>query len=90
MNLQKFSKYLAVFFISLFVLSGCGGNSGGEFKGGNQPAGGNNTKTANLTYKKNFSYDSTNRVVKEDFGNGKYIEYVYDKSGNLISQTVAK
>lgn len=40
MNLQKFSKYLAVFVISLLVLVGCGGSSGGDFKGGkNNPTG---------------------------------------------------
>ena len=44
----------------------------------------------NKTHQKSFSYDSTNRVVKEDLGDGNYIEYVYDDSGNLISQTVVK
>jgi len=90
MSLQKFSKYLAVFLISLLVLVGCGGsNDGGEFKGGNQSSD-NDSQTNITTYKKSFKYDSAGRVVKEDLGNGKYIEYVYDKSGNLISQTVAK
>lgn len=37
---------------------------------------------------KSFSYDNTNRVTKEDLGDGKYIEYIYDDSGNLVSQTV--
>ena len=90
MNLQKFSKYLAVFVISLLILVGCGGSSGGDFKGGNQSSTVNNTKTSISTYKKIFSYDSTNRVIKEDLGNGKYIEYIYDKSGNLISQKVVR
>jgi len=40
--------------------------------------------------KKTFSYDSVHRVVKEELGNGKYIEYIYDESGNLLSQKVVK
>ena len=48
------------------------------------------TNTTNKTHQKTFTYDSTNRVVKEDLGDGKYIEYIYDASGNLISQTVVK
>ena len=43
-----------------------------------------------VNIQKTFSYDSTNRVTKEDLGNGSYIEYTYDNSGNLISQTVVK
>ena len=45
---------------------------------------------ASITHQKSFSYDNTNRVVKEDLGNGNYIEYTYDDSGNLIKQTVVK
>ena len=41
-------------------------------------------------YKKSFSYDKTNRVTKEDLGNGNYIKYTYDNSGNLIKQEVGK
>jgi len=43
-----------------------------------------------ITYKKSFSYDEVNRLVREDLGNGTYIEYTYDDSGNLIKQTVVK
>ncbi len=55
MNLQKFSKYLAVFVISLLVLVGCGGSSGGDFKGGNQTGNGNNT-TKTYTLDKNSNH----------------------------------
>jgi len=39
---------------------------------------------------KSFSYDSLHRIVKEEIASGVYIEYVYDESGNLISQQVVK
>jgi len=59
------------------VFSGCGGGGGSD-------------TSISKTHKKTFSYDSTNRVTKEDLGNGSYIEYTYDDSGNLISQKVVK
>ena len=55
MNLQKFSKYLVVFLISLLVLVGCGGSDGGEFKGDNQSSSGNNTKTYTLDKNSNHA-----------------------------------
>ncbi|CAA6799323.1 MAG: Fimh-like protein [uncultured Sulfurovum sp.] len=55
------------------------------------------TRTVNVvrnitqqTILKTFTYDDTNRVVKEDLGDGSYIEYIYDDSGNLIQQNVVK
>ena len=45
---------------------------------------------ANKEYQKTFVYDSANRVVTEDFGNGQSIEYVYDDSGNLIQQKIVR
>ena len=60
--------------------------SGGGFSGG----GSSSISSINKTHKKTYSYDSTNRVTKEDLGNGSYIEYIYDDSGNLISQQVIK
>ena len=47
------------------------------------------TNVINIKYKK-YIYDSTNKVVKEDLGNGIYIEYTYDDSGNLIQQNIVK
>jgi YD repeat-containing protein len=49
-----------------------------------------NNSTQTVTYDKSVSYDSLNRVTKEDLGNGSYIEYTYDDSGNLISQKVVQ
>ena len=51
------------------------------------------TRTVNVTslqmkLSKNYIYDSYGRVIKEDLGGGKYIEYTYDDNGNLINQTV--
>lgn len=36
------------------------------------------------TIEKSVDYDNAGRVVKEDLGNGRYIEYIYDENGNLI------
>ena len=36
------------------------------------------------TIEKSVDYDNAGRVVREDLGNGRYIEYVYDKNGNLL------
>ncbi len=41
-------------------------------------------------FSKSIDYDLYGRVVKEDLGDGKYIEYIYDDSGNLIKQNVVK
>lgn len=49
-----------------------------------------NKPSTKKIYQKSFTYDTTNRVVKEDLGNGSYIEYIYDNSGNLIKQIVVK
>jgi YD repeat-containing protein len=36
------------------------------------------------TVEKAVEYDSAGRVVREDLGDGRYIEYVYDENGNLL------
>jgi len=54
MTINKFSKYIAIFLISLLVLVGCGGsNDGGEFKDNNQSA--NDTKTYNIDKNSNHA-----------------------------------
>ncbi len=35
-----------------------------------------------------YFYDEFGRLVKEDLGNGRYIEYTYDKGGSFIKQTL--
>jgi len=82
------SKFLQWFLVSASVvlLSGCGGGGGSSSSAGFV----NNNEVVLKNYKRNFSYDSVNRVTKEDLGNGNYIEYTYDDSGNLISQKVVK
>ena len=37
---------------------------------------------------KTYIYDIYGRVIEENLGDGRYIEYTYDDSGNLINQTV--
>ncbi len=46
------------------------------------------TKSATFAVTKTYTYDQAGRVIKEDFNNGKYIEYTYDDNGNLINQNV--
>ena len=89
MNLKSFYRYVFGFLFLVFVFTGCGSdNGGGAFLASDGNASGENG--LNKTHQKTFTYDSTNRVTKEDLGDGKYIEYIYDDSGNLISQTVVK
>jgi YD repeat-containing protein len=35
-----------------------------------------------------YTYDSAGRLVQVDFGQGKRMEYVYDRSGNLLSRSI--
>ena len=35
-----------------------------------------------------YTYDDLGRLVKEDLGDGRYIEYTYDKRGSLTRQTL--
>lgn len=35
-----------------------------------------------------FEYDSLNRLVSVDYGNGNSIEYTYDQAGNRLTETV--
>lgn len=103
MDMKTMMRYVLIFVVSLVVLTGCGSSSSSGGDGnGSAPVVEQNSSIAddtnnttpisntNKVHQKSFSYDSTNRVVKEDLGDGKYIEYVYDDSGNLISQTVVK
>jgi YD repeat-containing protein len=46
-----------------------------------------NNKT---TVSKKLTYDQYGRVIREDLDSNSYIEYSYDNSGNLVSQTVVK
>jgi len=82
MNTKKDIRLYLVLVVFLFILTGCGSN--------NKEHATLDANNVNEVYQKTFSYDSTNRVVKEDFGNGNYIEYVYDDNGNLVSQTIVK
>lgn len=36
-----------------------------------------------------YTYDSLNRLIKVDYGNGRAIQYSYDQDGNRIAQTVS-
>lgn len=42
------------------------------------------------TIEKSINYDNAGRVVREDLGNGKYIEYVYDENGNILEINVSR
>ena len=35
-----------------------------------------------------YTYDSAQRLTKVDYGNGRVINYTYDKAGNLLNRTV--
>jgi YD repeat-containing protein len=35
-----------------------------------------------------YEYDALGRLIKADYGNGKFVEYVYDKNGNRTSVIV--
>lgn len=87
MNFSKFLQWILVS-MAVVILTACGGGSSG---GGDEPIiPTNNGGAISENISKIFSYDDLGRVVKEDLGDGKYIEYIYDDSGNLIQQNVVK
>lgn len=45
-------------------------------------------KIQTVSSTKTYTYDSAGRVIREDFNDGRYIEYTYDDNGNLINQNV--
>ena len=49
---------------------------------------GGSSEPTTTSINKTYTYDQAGRVIKEDFNNGKYIEYTYDDNGNLINQNV--
>jgi YD repeat-containing protein len=68
-------KFLYVFLIvGMVFIGGCGVS--------NESSEGSSYRQT--TIEKSIDYDSAGRVVEEDLGNGRYIEYVYDENGNLI------
>ena len=79
MSLKNFYKLLVLF--SVIFFAGCFNDNDDKSA---------TSSTTSIKYKKSFSYDKVNRLVREDLGNGSYIEYTYDDSGNLVKQTVVK
>ena len=87
---------------TMFILIGCGGGSDGTTSSGgsngvtsnDEPisSGGDSgdVLTTQTKISKTIDYDQYGRVITEDLGDGKYIEYIYDDSGNLIKQNVVK
>ena len=51
-------------------------------------ANGNTTETSNGTTTTTFTYDSQNRMVKQDAGTASEIDIMYDGAGNKVSETV--
>ncbi len=82
---MKHLIYGVLIFINIFILSGCSDRYISDDLSDDT-----NNEVVVKSYEKDFSYDSTNKIIKEDLGNGTYIEYIYDDSGNLISQTVVE
>jgi len=76
MHRKEFYKHILYLLLLLIIFNGCGSD--------------NETTELDKNHQKHFSYDSANRVTKEDLGNGNYIKYTYDNSGNLIKQEVVK
>ena len=74
--------------VAVVILTACGGGGSGGGDESTTPT--NNGGAISENISKIFSYDDFGRVVKEDLGDGKYIEYIYDDSGNLIKQNVVK
>jgi len=78
--MKKVNLY-ALSLILVFGLTGCDNSDNSDNSGD-----GGETVTSISIQNKSISYDTYGRVVKEDLGNGQYIEYTYDDNGNLISQ----
>ena len=73
MRLKRFFHLLFLIFAVVFIGS-CGvSNDSSE-----------GSSYGRTTIEKSVDYDSAGRVVREDLGDGKYIEYVYDENGNLL------
>ncbi len=49
-----------------------------------------NTDFSGVSYQEKFIYDGAGRITKEFIGNGNFIQYVYDNSGNIISRIIEK
>jgi len=79
MKIEKFFQVFILIFTLAFIGS-CGvSNESSE-----------GSSYGQTTIEKVVSYDSAGRVVREDLGNGKYIEYVYDENGNLLEINASK
>jgi ribosomal protein L33 len=78
---MRMKRFFQVFILILTVafIGGCGAS--------NESSEGNSYRQT--TIEKSVDYDSAGRVVREDLGNGRYIEYVYDENGNLLDEKLA-
>jgi len=81
------NKFLFGFVIAIFLVGASHSVVGAKNLG---DLSGNDTSGIVNEVNKNFIYDNVGRVIRENFGNKNFIEYTYDKNGNLISQKITK
>ncbi len=80
--MKKIISIVLILFSFLF-LSSCGGGGGGSANTSQSSQTNSLLKQTTTTIQ--VTYDNIGRIIQEDLGNGKTINYQYDENDNIIS-----